>query len=213
MVPWSRRVSYASECSFIFLSVCSGQIIMYLLSIPTIGSWWSQWVVMAVHHCYLWARWWCDTLGVTLHKVMNSIWQLSKTGTDPQRLSGWFLGFIIVILKKLNKWLWYIVTFLKISQKFEVKIVQICANFHLKMRKKSRLQISYKENVWKVSPFAKSVPAIERCLQLVLCLTFPAITSTIDGRGWRNQIFLSKQMGLEFKGYLVLINTFVLGSN
>ncbi len=118
MVPWSRRVSYASECSFIFLSVCSGQIIMYLLSIPTIGSWWSQWVVMAVHHCYLWARWWSDTLGVTLHKVMNSVGQLSQTGTDPQRLSGWFLGFITAGFNKSANHLWYITTVLfKILEK------------------------------------------------------------------------------------------------
>ncbi len=112
MVPWSRRVSYASECSFIFLSVCSGQIIMYLLSIPTIGSWWSQWVVMAVHHCYLWPRWWSDTLGGTLHKVMNSVGQLSETGTDPQRLSGWFFGFITAGFNKWRNHLWYITTVL-----------------------------------------------------------------------------------------------------
>jgi len=42
-----------------------GWIKMYL-SKPTIGSWWSQWVVMAACHCYLWWTWWSDTLWATL---------------------------------------------------------------------------------------------------------------------------------------------------
>ncbi len=35
-------------------------------SAPTIGSWWSQWVVRPAHHCFLLWRWWSDTLWVTL---------------------------------------------------------------------------------------------------------------------------------------------------
>jgi hypothetical protein len=39
----------------------SGQILI-CLSIPTVGSWWSQWVVMAACCCYSWWRWWLLTL-------------------------------------------------------------------------------------------------------------------------------------------------------
>jgi hypothetical protein len=39
------------------------------LSTPTVMSWWSQWVVMAVHHCYSWWRGWSDTLWVTLIRL------------------------------------------------------------------------------------------------------------------------------------------------
>lgn len=27
----------------------------------TVGRWWTQWVHMAAHHCYLWWSWWSDT--------------------------------------------------------------------------------------------------------------------------------------------------------
>jgi hypothetical protein len=40
--------------------------LLYTQSTPTIRSWWSQWVVMAACHCYLWCRWWSDTLWATL---------------------------------------------------------------------------------------------------------------------------------------------------
>jgi hypothetical protein len=36
------------------------------LSTLTIESWWTQWIVMTGHHCYLWWRWWSDTLWLTL---------------------------------------------------------------------------------------------------------------------------------------------------
>jgi hypothetical protein len=50
--------------------VCSdfGLIIMYSFT-PTVRSWWSQWVVMAACHCYLWWRWWSDTLWVVLIRL------------------------------------------------------------------------------------------------------------------------------------------------
>ncbi len=44
----------------------SGLITVYLSTPLTVKSWWSQCVVMAVHHCYSWWRWWLDTLWVTL---------------------------------------------------------------------------------------------------------------------------------------------------
>ncbi len=40
-----------------------------LLSTPTVGSWWTQWVVMAAYHCCLWWRWWSVTLWVTLMRL------------------------------------------------------------------------------------------------------------------------------------------------
>jgi hypothetical protein len=54
-----------SGCRFHIL-VCPnlGQVVIYS-STPTILSWWSQWVVMSVHHCYLWWMWWSDTLWAT----------------------------------------------------------------------------------------------------------------------------------------------------
>jgi hypothetical protein len=39
------------------------------LPTPTIRSWWSQWVVTAARHCYLWSRWWSVTLWVTLIRL------------------------------------------------------------------------------------------------------------------------------------------------
>ncbi len=42
-----------------------GQIVIHL-STAAIGSWWNQWPVMAAHQCYLWWRWWSDTLWVAL---------------------------------------------------------------------------------------------------------------------------------------------------
>ncbi len=39
------------------------------VSTSTIGSQWSPWVVMAAHHCYLWWRWWSDTLWATLIRL------------------------------------------------------------------------------------------------------------------------------------------------
>ncbi len=50
--------------------VCAdfGLIIMYSFT-PTVRSWWSQWVIMAACHCYLWWRWWSDTLWVVLIRL------------------------------------------------------------------------------------------------------------------------------------------------
>ncbi len=45
-----------------------GQIFI-LLSTPTVRSWRSQWVVRPAHHCFLWWRWWSDTLWVTLVRL------------------------------------------------------------------------------------------------------------------------------------------------
>jgi hypothetical protein len=36
-------------------------------SAPTVRSWWLQWV--AARHCYLWCRWWSDTLWATLIRL------------------------------------------------------------------------------------------------------------------------------------------------
>jgi hypothetical protein len=49
-------------------------IIIYL-SAPTIGSWWSQQVIMAARHCSSWWRWWSDTLWATLIRLrLHSLW-------------------------------------------------------------------------------------------------------------------------------------------
>jgi hypothetical protein len=45
-----------------------GLIVMFL-STPTVGSWWNQLVPMAACHCYLWWRWWSDTLWATLIRL------------------------------------------------------------------------------------------------------------------------------------------------
>jgi hypothetical protein len=39
------------------------------LSMLTVRSWWSQWGVMAVHHCYSWWRWWSRMLWVMLMRL------------------------------------------------------------------------------------------------------------------------------------------------
>jgi hypothetical protein len=43
--------------------------IIICLSAPTIGSWWSQQVIMAARHCSSWWRWWSDTLWATLIRL------------------------------------------------------------------------------------------------------------------------------------------------
>ncbi len=45
-----------------------GQVIINI-STPTVRSWWSQWGVMAAHHCYSWGRWWSDTLWATFRRL------------------------------------------------------------------------------------------------------------------------------------------------
>ncbi len=52
------------------IMVClkSGWTIVFL-SMPTVRSWWSQWRVMAVHHCYSWWRWWSRMLWVMLMRL------------------------------------------------------------------------------------------------------------------------------------------------
>jgi hypothetical protein len=50
---------------FLIISPDFGQIVIHLPT-PTIGSWWNQRPVMAAHQCYLWWRWWSDTLWVAL---------------------------------------------------------------------------------------------------------------------------------------------------
>jgi hypothetical protein len=50
-----------------------GLVIIYLCK-PTVGSWWSQWAVMAARQWYSWWRWWFDTLWVTLIRLWPHSW-------------------------------------------------------------------------------------------------------------------------------------------
>jgi hypothetical protein len=47
-----------------------GLVIIYLCK-PTVGSWWSQWGVMAARQWYSSWRWWFDTLWVTLIRLWS----------------------------------------------------------------------------------------------------------------------------------------------
>jgi hypothetical protein len=52
----SRNVTETQDADFIsWYAWYFGQIVLYLPT-PTVGSWWSQWLVMAVHHCYSWVK-------------------------------------------------------------------------------------------------------------------------------------------------------------
>ncbi len=58
-----------SGCRFCITMVCLdfGSTYNY---ITCVGSWWSQWVVGAAHHCHSWWRWWWSaTLWVTLTRL------------------------------------------------------------------------------------------------------------------------------------------------
>ncbi len=53
-------------CLHVWPKFCAD--ILYL-SASTVGSWWSQWGVIAASHCYSWWKWWSLTLWVTVMRL------------------------------------------------------------------------------------------------------------------------------------------------
>jgi len=66
----ASRIAIETEDLNLSIMVCLkfGWTIVFL-SMPTVRSWWSQWGVMAVHHCYSWWRWQSRMLWVMLMRL------------------------------------------------------------------------------------------------------------------------------------------------
>ncbi len=66
--------SIVSVVKLDFVELCSRLLggLFFTLSAPTVGSWWSHWVVIAVYHCYPRGTWWSDAHTVfTTHCHVN----------------------------------------------------------------------------------------------------------------------------------------------
>ncbi len=63
---WVWNTTWNSGCRDCIILVCTKFRVDLLC---TVGSWWSQWVVMATHHCYWWWRMVSDILWATLIRL------------------------------------------------------------------------------------------------------------------------------------------------
>ncbi len=72
----------------------------------TIGSWCSQWVVMAAHHCYLWWRWRSDILWATIIRFYDCTQCYVSFKLSLWRLLCNFIGMClpIFVLKMTHLW-------------------------------------------------------------------------------------------------------------